>query len=74
MANMLVTASVLALAFCSISSAFPEADLDGVEPLPAFRVQGGQLESNLTGMQSPALNIFGRQSCGQGYSQCGKFQ
>jgi hypothetical protein len=50
-----------------------DADLLGSEPRPAFRMVGGQFASNLTGISNPEQDIFGRQACGQGYGQCGRF-
>jgi hypothetical protein len=51
--------------------ALPDADLQGAVPLPAFRMPGSQAVSNLTAMSDLSQDIFERQSCGQGYGQCG---
>lgn len=52
------------------SFALPDADLDGPEPLRAFRMHGGEFLSNLTGVSDMKQDIFGRQACGAGYGQC----
>lgn len=65
---------VLLLLFSHKCFVLPDADLKGVESPRAFRVFGDQLVSNLTGIENPAQNIFGRQSCAQGYSQCGVYR
>lgn len=69
--NVSVMLSTLVLIFAQVCTAVLDADPLAPNPFPAFRMLGSQIASNLSVVSDFPQEIFGRQSCAQGYSQCG---
>lgn len=62
----------VSLILTQVCIAVLDADPKAPSPLLAFRMLGSQVASNLSVISDFGQDVFGKQSCAQGYSQCGK--